>query len=376
LIVEQNTKEKELKGAQQLVELYAATPQSGGPSPTELIQDVQNCLDMVKCQRTKLIEQMDILRNLKIIPIMPENAAVGAKTATVKFAYTAQKEGEVSCGEGDELEILESSTEDWVKAKNNRSGEVGLVPTAHILFIAKPPPKAGASMNVTALYDYKASEESELSFSVGDEIQCLTGIDADEEWWEGKNLKTGLTGVFNVVLTKGWEEVAAGQVKEMQTLVRVASVARQRQQSSALTSKRSSMQGSKNSSVISDAGPTAAFSPGLADSILKEVQEDPEGLTATALYDYESTCEGELSIEKGEVIRNIRKDTGSDQWWSGVGKHGHGQFPSNYVSLTKAASGQIRKVRALYDFSPASPGEIGFKAGDVLIVRQAEEPDW
>ena len=72
----------------------------------------------------------------------------------------------------------------------------------------------------------------------------------DEEWWEGKNLKTGQTGIFNVMLTKGWEDVASGQAKDMQTLVRAASVSRK--PSVILASKRSSILGSKNSSVISD----------------------------------------------------------------------------------------------------------------------------
>ncbi len=66
LSVLQETKEKELKGAQQLVDLYTNDPQTGNPtSPVELLQDVENSLVIIKCQRTKFIEQMDILRHLK-----------------------------------------------------------------------------------------------------------------------------------------------------------------------------------------------------------------------------------------------------------------------------------------------------------------------
>lgn len=36
----------------------------------------------------------------------------------------------------------------------------------------------------------------------------------------------------------------------------------------------------------------------------------------------------------------------------------------------------VKRVRGLYDFTPASPGELGFKAGDVLVLRQSDDADW
>jgi hypothetical protein len=97
-----------------------------------------------------------------------------------------------------------------------------------------------------------------------------------------------------------------------------------------------------------------------------------------ALYDYEATCAGELTIHAGEKIIDISKDTGSDQWWTGKGKNGAGQFPASYVTISKAnGTGMaVQKVRALYDFTPASPGELGFKAGDVILLRQSDDNDW
>lgn len=94
------------------------------------------------------------------------------------------------------------------------------------------------------------------------------------------------------------------------------------------------------------------------------------------MYKYEATCDGELALEAGEIITNITKDTGSDQWWFGKGKGGEGQFPSNYVSLFGPAQKAPKRVKALYDFSPTSPGELSFKAGDILIVKQNAEVDW
>jgi len=59
---------------------------------------------------------------------------------------------------------------------------------------APPPPKpkpaklAGAAIaeTVTALYDYEAQAEGDLSFSAGDVIEIVTRTQNDNEWWTGK----------------------------------------------------------------------------------------------------------------------------------------------------------------------------------------------
>ena len=58
---------------------------------------------------------------------------------------------------------------------------------------APPPPKPkpgalkGTSMEtVTALYDYEAQADGDLSFSAGDIIEVVTRTDNENEWWVGK----------------------------------------------------------------------------------------------------------------------------------------------------------------------------------------------
>lgn len=61
---------------------------------------------------------------------------------------------------------------------------------------APPPPKpkpkpsrlsgAPAAETVTALYDYEAQAEGDLSFSTGDVIEIVTRTDNENEWWIGK----------------------------------------------------------------------------------------------------------------------------------------------------------------------------------------------
>jgi len=59
---------------------------------------------------------------------------------------------------------------------------------------APPPPKpkplrltgAPAAETVTALYDYEAQAEGDLSFATGDIIEIVTRTNNENEWWTGK----------------------------------------------------------------------------------------------------------------------------------------------------------------------------------------------
>lgn len=64
---------------------------------------------------------------------------------------------------------------------------------------------------VKAIYDYDASDSSELSFHTGDIIEVLATTDADDDmWWEGRHGKTGKVGSFPVVFTAGWQDIRKG----------------------------------------------------------------------------------------------------------------------------------------------------------------------
>ncbi|XP_048478080.1 src substrate cortactin [Plutella xylostella] len=59
--------------------------------------------------------------------------------------------------------------------------------------------------------------------------------------------------------------------------------------------------------------------------------EEEEGYTARALYDYQAAARDEISFDPGDVITNIIMiDEG---WWQGLCKGAYGLFPANYVQL-------------------------------------------
>lgn len=62
----------------------------------------------------------------------------------------------------------------------------------------KPPPPPPSSTPpttfVTALYDFVAQAEGDLSFSAGDRIELIKRSDSEEDWWTGK--LNGVQGIF------------------------------------------------------------------------------------------------------------------------------------------------------------------------------------
>ncbi|KAJ3262508.1 Intersectin 1 (SH3 domain protein) [Boothiomyces macroporosus] len=366
----QAIKEAELSGAKHLVDVYTNAPQTGNPNASmELIQDIQNSLDLFKCQRAKFGIQIETLKKLNVAPIMPPKpeavtSSNGAATsmkqiASVLYPYTAENEGDLTVLEGDEVEIVETNSENpgWIKVKVIKTSEVGLIPANYIQVKVQQPlpsinlPLSGSKM-VEAVYDYSGTEEGELSFKVGDQIECIDGINAEEEWWEGKLVRTGEIGVFPILFTKGWEAVAASVQAE-------PAPAQKRPVSMLLSKRQSGMNFKTDQSSVKSL-------PLRNEPTLFEVQ------TATVLYQYDATCDGELSLQVGEVIKVLSKDTGNEMWWVGQGKHGKGEFPSNYVRINENPI----KVKALYDFTSSTPGELSFKAGDVLNVVQSNDVDW
>jgi amphiphysin len=79
-----------------------------------------------------------------------------------------------------------------VKSPALSSGSWGSVAKAK--GAAPPPPKpkpsrlsgVPAAEHVTALYDYEAQAEGDLSFLTGDVIEIVSRTQNDNEWWIGK----------------------------------------------------------------------------------------------------------------------------------------------------------------------------------------------
>lgn len=149
--------------------------------------------------------------------------------------------------------------------------------------VAKDEPKSEEVVKAIAQYDYEKDEDNEVEFKEGDEIIEIEFV--DEEWWSGKNSRTGETGLF----PGSYVTVIADEEPSSET--------------------------------VEPAAPAT------------EESTPAKGKSAIAEYDYAKDEDNEIAFDEGDLIVEI--DFVDEDWWSG--KHSKtgeiGLFPANYVKL-------------------------------------------
>ncbi|CBX95729.1 similar to actin binding protein [Plenodomus lingam JN3] len=149
-----------------------------------------------------------------------EEESGSGKRAIVQYDYEKAEDNEVELREGEYVTDIDMVDEDWWMGTNSQ-GERGLFPANYVELVegddngaaapplpshpaaaqepepepaAQPPPSAAASSGptATALYDYDAAEDNELSFP---ENATITNLEfPDEDWWLGSY--NGQSGLF------------------------------------------------------------------------------------------------------------------------------------------------------------------------------------
>jgi len=93
---------------------------------------------------------------------------------------------------------------------------------------------------------------------------------------------------------------------------------------SSLLSDKQSLSGV---STVSGTSGLSNYSSISADSLL-------DGSSWTAIFDYEATCDDEISLHRGKHVRVLSRDariSGDEGWWTGVVEGHVGIFPSAYI---------------------------------------------
>ncbi|KAF5003003.1 hypothetical protein FDECE_10425 [Fusarium decemcellulare] len=150
----------------------------------------------------------------------PAQEAQGGYRAVIQYDYEKAEDNEIDLVEGDYVTNIDMVDEDWWMGTNSR-GESGLFPSNYVELVdesepiesaaaAPPPPPVpaaepepeppapapaaaqAAGPTATALYDYEAAEDNELSFP---EDATITNLEfPDEDWWFGQY--AGQAGLF------------------------------------------------------------------------------------------------------------------------------------------------------------------------------------
>ncbi|KAJ3333751.1 F-BAR and double SH3 domains protein 1 [Blyttiomyces sp. JEL0837] len=417
-------KYKELSGVKQLTETYKVNPSFGNPnSNMEQMADLQNAIRILEISNTRLDSQISLLEKAQIKPVKPTSgapqisrpistasalSASGGQQYIAAYDYEAKGSNEVTIREGDEVTAQEAESGGWIQVKVNRTKEEGLVPFDYLKaksssgsvrasMIASGGPGGSSIKEVTAMYDYKASDASELAFSAGDVIEVVEAGEASEDaWWEGRNRRTGKTGSFPLVFTGGWDTAVAAPTAIATTLA--AAAAAISLPASQPDSRRVSVlpvgSGLKSQSNSVKSGLNLA---GSSRASVIRVGRGKEKVRA--IYNYAATCEGELSLTVGDIVTVTNKETGSSAWWEGEGPRGKiGQFPVNHVEVIAEDTDSVHSgsgpslparpsvassltpgsfsVKALYDYKATADGELTFKTGDFMKVIESSDADW
>lgn len=104
-------------------------------------------------------------------------------------------------------------------------------------------------------------------------------------------------------------------------------------------------------------------------------------------HDYIAKEPNELSITKGDIIKDVTKKQGG--WWEGTLKDRKGLFPDNFVKVIdkdSAASAvvlrnrkdvsRIRQCRVIFSYKQDHEDELNLNVGDIIDILGEEEEGW
>ncbi|KAK5649179.1 hypothetical protein RI129_000208 [Pyrocoelia pectoralis] len=101
-------------------------------------------------------------------------------------------------------------------------------------------------------------------------------------------------------------------------------------------------------------------------------------------YDYLSKEPDELTIKKGDIVKDVVKKAGG--WWEGVLNDKKGMFPDNFVRVIDKDSqvtfrsrkdvARIRQCRVVFSYKQENQDELNLSIGDVITILGEEEEGW
>ncbi|XP_041645592.1 intersectin-1 [Cheilinus undulatus] len=207
-------------------------------------------------------------------------------------------------------------------------------------------------LQAQALYPWRAKKDNHLNFNKN---EIITVLEQQDMWWLGE-LQTGQRGWFPKSYVK---------------LI-----------SATMTAPGAVTARSKNTSEsgVSDSPPNGKRP---SPSPTKPSESGEEYL---AMYTYESSEQGDLSFQQGDVVVVTRKE---GDWWTGMVGGKTGVFPSNYVkprdssteSLGPAGkTGSLGKkpeiAQVIAPYSATGAEQLTLAPGQLILIRKKNPGGW
>ncbi|XP_026165745.1 intersectin-1 isoform X5 [Mastacembelus armatus] len=207
-------------------------------------------------------------------------------------------------------------------------------------------------LQAQALYPWRAKKDNHLNFNKN---EIITVLEQQDMWWLGE-LQTGQRGWFPKSYVK---------------LI-----------SATMTTPAGNTARSKNTSEsgVSDSPPNGKRpSP-------SPTKPSESGEEYVAMYTYESSEQGDLSFQQGDIVMVTRKE---GDWWTGMVGSKTGVFPSNYVKLRDSASdslgpagktGSLGKkpeiAQVIAPYSATGAEQLTLAPGQLILIRKKNPGGW
>ncbi|TKS85966.1 Intersectin-1 SH3 domain-containing protein 1A SH3P17 [Collichthys lucidus] len=207
-------------------------------------------------------------------------------------------------------------------------------------------------LQAQALYPWRAKKDNHLNFNKN---EIITVLEQQDMWWLGE-LQTGQRGWFP------------------KSYVKLISAAMPVPPGAAVRNKTTS------ESAASESPPNGKRpSP-------SPTKPSDSGEEYVAMYTYESSEQGDLSFQQGDVVMVTRKE---GDWWTGMVGGKTGVFPSNYVKPRDSASeslgpagktGSLGKkpeiAQVIAPYSATGAEQLTLAPGQLILIRKKNPGGW
>uniref|UniRef100_A0A7N9ALQ3 Intersectin 1 (SH3 domain protein) n=1 Tax=Mastacembelus armatus TaxID=205130 RepID=A0A7N9ALQ3_9TELE len=192
-------------------------------------------------------------------------------------------------------------------------------------------------LQAQALYPWRAKKDNHLNFNKN---EIITVLEQQDMWWLGE-LQTGQRGWF----PKSYVKLISATMT--------------------------------TPSGVSDSPPNGKRpSP-------SPTKPSESGEEYVAMYTYESSEQGDLSFQQGDIVMVTRKE---GDWWTGMVGSKTGVFPSNYVKLRDSSLGPAGKTGSLgkkpeiaqviAPYSATGAEQLTLAPGQLILIRKKNPGGW
>ncbi|XP_014745843.1 PREDICTED: intersectin-1 [Sturnus vulgaris] len=196
-------------------------------------------------------------------------------------------------------------------------------------------------LQAQALYPWRAKKDNHLNFNKND---VITVLEQQDMWWFGE--VQGQKGWF----PKSYVKLISGPIR-------------------------------KSTSMDSGSSESPASLKRVASPAAKAALSGEEYI---AMYTYESSEQGDLTFQQGDLILVTKKD---GDWWTGTLGDKSGVFPSNYVRLKDSEApgaagktGSLGKkpeiAQVIASYTATGPEQLTLAPGQLILIRKKNPGGW